>query len=291
MSKRFFSNKNRPLHLGSYPSERLIRVDGVDFSSIPPMQPISFVRKNTPQSIINAMAEYQAMMDAIRDGLVNKAKAECPEDHQIRADHLKAFGYFSDASLVGTCLVPKSAHLKNPIRNPDIDRLAEDLRNKQTTTLAAGIDLIMADLKESMNAPPSSIEGHTHALVFIYEYPRDPKTDEPGTEWIMNAQPQRACLRSSETAVVIANYIRVLGYDARAHSGTTSEIDLNQMAVAAGLATVENGILVTPYLGERFGVSVVTTEFEFASTPGGSAKVQSPRAFCPASVCRWCPSV
>ncbi len=187
MIQRFFSNKNRPLHQGTYPLERLSRTDRVDLSSVPPMQPVSFVRNSIPQSIVNAMAEYQAMMDAIRDGLVNKAKAECPADHRTRSEHLKAFGYFSDASLVGACLVPKSSHLKTPIRNPDIDQLAEDLRNKQTTTLAAGIDLIMADLKESMDAPTSSIETHTHALVFVYEYPRDPKSDEPGLlEILMN---------------------------------------------------------------------------------------------------------
>ena len=60
-------------------------------------------------SIVNAMGEYQAMLDAIRDGLVNKAKAGCPDDPQERADHLKAFGYFSDASMVGTCLLPDEA--------------------------------------------------------------------------------------------------------------------------------------------------------------------------------------
>ena len=37
-------------------------------------------RPDAPESLVNAMAEYQAMMDAIRDGLVNKARAECPED-------------------------------------------------------------------------------------------------------------------------------------------------------------------------------------------------------------------
>ena len=59
----------------------------------------------------------------------------------------------------------------NPaMKTPNIDRLAEDLRTKQTTTLAAGIDMIMADLKESMEAPLKSMDHHTHALVFLYEY-------------------------------------------------------------------------------------------------------------------------
>ena len=264
MATQFFSDKNRALHLGPYPMERLSRVKQADYPNSPTLKSIDFRRQETPQSIVNAMGEYQAMLDAIRDGLVNKAKAQCPSDPQTRADHLKAFGYFSDASAVGACLIPPQAHLETPFRNPDVDQLAEDLRTKQTTTLAAGIDLIMADLKESMDAPPTTIKNHTHALVFIYEYPRDPNDSEPGTGWINNAQPHRACLRSAETAVVIANYIRLLGYDARAHTGTTSEVDLNVMAIAAGLATVEEGVLTNPYLGDRFGIAVVTTEFEIA---------------------------
>ncbi|MEE9313614.1 MAG: reductive dehalogenase [Rhizobiaceae bacterium] len=261
---RFFSTKNRSLHLGPYPLERLSRAEKVDLTNVPPMMPISFRRPDAPASIVNAMGEYQAMMDAIRDGMANKQKAECPIEGKTRAEHLKAFGYFSDASMVGACLIPKSAQLKKSFSNPDMEKLAEDLRTKQTTTLAAGIDLIMADLKESMNAPPTTIEGHTHALVFLYEFLRDPDVGEVGTEWIEDAQTARACLRSAETAVVIANYIRLLGYNARAHTGTTSDVDLNQLAVAAGLATVENGALVNPYLGDRFSVAVVTTDFEFA---------------------------
>ena len=250
--------------MGPYPLERLARAEAIDLSNVPSMQPVDFHRPDTPQSIVNAMGEYQAMLDAIRDGMVNKAKAGCPDDPEERANHLKAFGYFSDASMVGICRVPDGAQLQVAIRNPDVDQLAEDLRTKQTTTLAAGIDLIMADLKDAMNAPPATIDGHTHALVFLYEYPREPDDKEPGVDWIMSAQAQRACLRASETAVVIANYIRLLGYDARAHSGSTSEVDLNQLTVAAGLATVENGELVNPYVGTRFGVAVVTTEMEMA---------------------------
>ncbi|EFL88602.1 reductive dehalogenase [Ahrensia sp. R2A130] len=261
---RFFSDKDRPVHLGPYPLERLERRDDLDLSNVPEFDPVSFSRPEHPLSIINAMAPHQAMLDAIRDGLVNKAVAECPTDPVARANHLKGFGYFSDASMVGICKIPAEAHLREAVRNPDIDALAEDLRTRQTTTLAAGIDLIMADLRESMDTPPATIDGHTHALVFLVEYPRDPKADEPGGEWLQDAQAQRACLRASETAVVIANYIRILGHDARAHTGTTSEVNLHTLTVAAGLATVEDGVLVNPYLGTRFGVAVVTTAFEIA---------------------------
>ncbi len=265
MAIRLISDKNRPVHMGPYPLERLARAKVMpDLAKVPPFTPLEFRRPEAPASIVNAMGEYQAMMDAIRDGLVNKARAVCPEDPAERANHLKAFGYFSDAAMVGIGPVPASAVLAQPIRNPDIDRLAEDLRTRQTKTLASGIDMIMADLKDSMEAPPTTIADHRHALVFLYEYLRDPRRDEPGSAWIKGAQAHRACLRASETAVVIANYIRLLGWDAKAHSATNSDVDLNQLTVAAGLATVEGGVLVNPYVGSRFGVALVTTDFELA---------------------------
>ncbi|MGX9356859.1 reductive dehalogenase [Roseobacteraceae bacterium S113] len=261
---KLFSDARRPTHLGPYPLERLARGPMPDLDAVPPMSKLNFHRPEDPSSIINAMNEYQAMMDAIRDGLVNKAQADAPLDLEERANHLKGFGYFSDASMVGIGPVPPSALLDVPRRNADIDRLALALKTRQTKTLAAGIDLIMADLRDAMQAPPTTISGHDHAIVFLYEMPRDVRPDEPGSDWIAGAEAHRACLRATETAAVIANYLRLLGWDAKAHSLTSSDVDLHQLAVAAGLATVEQGVLVNPYLGTRFGVAAVTTAFAMA---------------------------
>ncbi len=233
-----------------------------DLGAVPTFQPLSFRRPEAPASIVNAMGEYQAMMDAIRDGLVNKARAGCPDDPRERAEHIKGFGYFADAAMVGIGPVPEAARLERPYRNLDIDRLAEALRTRQTKTLASGIDLIMADLRDAMEAPPGTIEAHERAIVFLYEMPRDPRAGEAGCEWLAEAQAHRACLRASETAVVLANYIRLLGWDATAHTGTSADADLNRLTVAAGLATTEDGRLVNPYLGDRFGVAAVTTSFD-----------------------------
>ena len=262
---RIFSDKHRPVHLGPYPLERLARTDKTpDLTTVPPMLEPDFHRPGIPESIVNAMGEYQAMLDAIRVGLTNKSPSTCPDSLNIRANHLKAFGYFADASMVGVACLPTLAKLPQPRCNPDIDALAETLRTSQTTTLAAGIDMIMADLKDTMEAPPSNIDAHTHALVFLYDWPRDPVAEEPGCDWIIDAQIARASLRASETAVVIANYLRLLGYDSRAHSLTATDVDLNRLCVAAGLATVEQGMLANPYVGARFTVAAVTTNFSIS---------------------------
>ncbi len=131
---------------------------------------------------------------------------------------MKGFGYFADASMVGAGPIPDSAWLNQPRHNPWTGRLAEALTTRQTKTLAAGIDQTMAELKETAATPPRAVGHHHRALVFIYEYRRDPRTGEPGTAWLHDAQAHRACLLASETAVVIANYIRLLGFDAKAHS-------------------------------------------------------------------------
>ena len=216
MGLRFFSTKDRPFHLGPYPIERLVRIEAeADLSAVPPMTPLDFQRLDTPHSLINAMGEYQAMMDAIREATVNPVLSDIPDDLQERANHLKSFGYFVDASMMGVCRLPDAARLKTPYRNPEIDRLAEDLRTRQTKTLASGIDVIMADLKESMEAPSGPIDAHTHAIVCLYEHYRDPREDEPGADWIAGVNPYRGCLRATEAAVCLSNYLGLLGYPSR----------------------------------------------------------------------------
>ncbi len=259
---KIFSYRNRPFHLGAYPLEKLPRRKGLpDLSVLPEQTQIRFERPGAPTSIVNAMREYQAVMDAIREGLVKPETGIVPDDPGERSRHLKSFGYYCDASQVGICEIPSEAWLGAPLINPDVAQLQEDLKTKQTKTLAAGIDVIMAMLKEAMEAPPTPCDDHTHALVFLYEMPRDPRGGEPGTDWIRDAQVERACIRATETASILANYLRLLGRRARAHSGAATDVHLGKLAVAAGLAEIVDGELVNPFLGKRFGISVVTTTF------------------------------
>jgi len=75
-------------------------------------------------------------------------------------------------------------------------------------------------------------------------------------------------VRAAETAAILSNYIRLLGYEARGHSQSCSDVDLNKLAVAAGLAQVEQGahgpILTNPYTGARLALCAVTTTLGIA---------------------------
>ncbi len=128
--------------------------------------------------------------------------------------------------------------------------------------------MILADVLQSARARHGPVGHHTHAIVLLVEYPRDPRPGEPGCDWIVGTQAQRAATLSAQTAVLLSTYLRMLGYEARSHSATCSDVDLGRLAVAAGLARTvrENGevVLVNPYVGTRYGLAAVTTTLGLA---------------------------
>ncbi len=151
MKLRSYRNRPPP-HLGPYPLETLARAEtasGLDRLA-PPMPGLSFRRPpDDPLSIVNAMQEYQAMLDATREGgLVKRERGGViPSDPVERANHLKSFGYYCDAAMVGICEIPASAWLDSTLKNPpDVDRLAKKIETMQVKTYAAGgVDVIMRD--------------------------------------------------------------------------------------------------------------------------------------------------
>ena len=172
---KIFSTRQRPMHMGPFPMERLVRGPMPDLSAVPVAQPLEFRRPTVPASIVNAMGEYQAMMDVIRGGIVNPEPGAAPTDPQDRANHMKAFGYFQDAAMMGLCRMPQDALLPVPTRNPDIDRLADDIRTKQTKTLASGIDEIMAGLRESIEKLVDQYERGRPDRFKVDDMPHDMK--------------------------------------------------------------------------------------------------------------------
>lgn len=105
---------------------------------------------------------------------------------------------------------------------------------------------------------------HTHALVFLVEFGREPLAGDPGEAWIGGTQEARGDLRAAEIAVVLAGYIRFLGWSARGHVAGRSQVDIARLALQAGLVRVEDGEIVNPYIGRRFRAAAVTTDYAFA---------------------------
>lgn len=260
---RFFSYKNRPVHLGPFPLERLARSDrAADLKQLPEAEALSFDHPD-PRSMSHAMGRFMGMFDTVRDGAIVHGEAEIPADPGERARHMKAAGYYFDAAMVGVAQLEDDHFLTAPYRNPMIDQLKQELEAGGPKSFAAGIDAIYADILESARGKLEPVGHHTHAVVFLVEHTREPRKDEPGTEWFRGIQPQRAALLSANCAVVLANYLRMLGFEARAHTATTSEIDLRRLAVSAGLAGITgvNGSaeIENAFVGRRFGLAAITT--------------------------------
>ena len=67
MSK-LFSDCNRPIHMGRFPTEKLkCNQRCPDLSGLAPWPMLDFQRLAGSASILPAMVEFQAMMDAVRD--------------------------------------------------------------------------------------------------------------------------------------------------------------------------------------------------------------------------------
>ncbi len=270
---RLFSHKHRPVQLGPYPLERLARTDAAPApGDRPPPRPLAFADEANPHSLANSMLAYITLHDNLRDGPVMPERAAVPDDPQARADHIKAGCYYLDSSVVGICRIPEHAILAEPVRPLAVSDKHLEVSAGTAANAMFSVAQWDARIKEQGEelSPIESFRalGHTHAIAIVVEYLRDPKPGEPGEVWIRGTQAQRAAVRASETAAHMAGYIRNLGFSARAHTATTSELDFDAILLACGLAEGASGNgrakLRNPYLGERYGLAVVSTSMVLA---------------------------
>ncbi|MEA3444149.1 MAG: reductive dehalogenase domain-containing protein, partial [Bacteroidota bacterium] len=98
---------------------------------------------------------------------------------------------------------------------------------------------------------------HKYAIAFVIEMDKEMIDCAPNGPAIMESS--QAYLNSGIMAVNLANYIRSLGYPARAHIDGNYEIICPLVARDAGLGEIGRmGILITPKLGPRVRIAVIT---------------------------------
>ena len=235
-----------------------------NLSTLDEMTQLNMVPDGDPLSIAKPLDDYISLLDSLRDGVVQKNVTDVPQDTQERANNLKSAGYFLDSSVMGICRLIPEMQLKQPFTHPVIDQwLKQGEGNK--LHLRLNLAQVYERMEESIQASREPLHENTYALVIAVEYPRDPKVSEPGARWITDIQSQRAALRAAETASVLALYLRALGFSARAHSATSSDIDLNKVSVAAGVGQIDKDNKISnPFMGRRFGLAAVTTDLELA---------------------------
>ena len=217
---RLHSHRQRPVHLGPLPAERLPRQAGAP--ELPAHQPVDTTTA-TAQAVAAVVPEYMALCANHLAGACAAAPAPLPDGLQARASHLKAAACFLDATLAGICAL-------------------------QPEDLADG-----------------ACSGHTHALVFLIEFSREAHAGEPGAAWTAGSNAARTDLRCAELAVVLAGYIRALGWPAQGHVHGHSQVDLCALAQRAGIALAVDGVLAMPFTGGGFRLGVVTTAWPLAT--------------------------
>ncbi len=265
---RLFSHRNRSVDLSHFPLERLPRLgaDELVLRELRPLEPLAIEDPTRPASIANAVRAYIDTMDQQREGMVAATEAPIPADPHTRAKHLKAACYYLDASMAGVCALPASAHLAIPIVNQALGKVEDEIEivvNPMATPAVQAGRQAWQHAQAKMHEP---LTDHAHALVIICEYPREPRRGEPGWEWLDGAQAARAAARVAEVGAVMVNYLRMLGFASRLHTGTYSDLDLRTLIVAAGLGVyTDDDQVAIPYLGTRYGVAAISTAMALAA--------------------------
>ena len=120
----------------------------------------------------------------------------------------------------------------------------------------AGCGVLTAD------AWTGETRDHGFAVVTLVAHSRTVGRDQPGDDWIDGTRQVNADLRAAELAVLIAGYIRRIGFDAVAHTPTISDVDIEKVALQCGLIEAAGGELRAPFIKTGFSLSVVSTDME-----------------------------
>jgi ferredoxin len=111
------------------------------------------------------------------------------------------------------------------------------------------------------------IRKHEHAIAITVEMDHRMMQSAPLGTSVMESSEQY--LRSGVLALKVAAWIRDLGYEATAHIDGNYEVICPLVAVDAGLGTIGRmGLLMTPLLGPRVRISVVTTNMPVTYSGG-----------------------
>jgi reductive dehalogenase len=232
--------------LGPYPMERLRRVDEPttcisndipqfderetgfsrarrgDFGDATTRQIQRFVQKFPLGA---ALAKATSDLAPAVDGEVAPFQAPLPNDPAALNRHIKRLGYFLRADIVGICKLPQYAVYSH------------DVTGKEVTL------------------------NHKNAIVLVIDQDYETMLGSSGRDWISGSQSFIGYSMTSYISCIMADYIRRLGYPARAHHARSYQVLVVPLLVLAGIGEFSRaGIALNPFLGTRFKAAVVTTD-------------------------------
>ncbi len=166
------------------------------------------------------------------DGIAAAHSAPIPDDPAALSRHIKEAAYFLRADAVGICELPPYAVYSHKFDFMNID------------------------------AGEKPVElGHKYAVAVLID--QDYRTSQAysGSDWISNAMSMMSYATSGFIAIILGEYIRRLGYPAKAHYAPFYDVMLPPILLWAGLGEMSRigDSVLHPFLGPRFKGAVVTT--------------------------------
>ena len=189
-----------------------------------------FVTKH-PLSAAASMMRYA--MKNLADGPVAPRKAPIPEDPAVLSRHIKEVAYFLRADAVGICKLPPYSVYSHKF----------DFTNPEAGETPIELD-------------------HKYAIAILIDQDYRTSSASTGNDWISNSMSMMSYATSGFIAIILADYIRRLGYPAKAHYAPFYDVVLPPILLWAGLGEMSRlgDSVVHPFLGPRFKAAVVTTD-------------------------------
>ena len=191
-----------------------------------------FIQKEYPRFVMKhplsaALMTMARTLARVVDGPVETDPVSLTGDPAANARHIKETAYYLRADMVGICELPPYAVFTH-------DRYA---------------------------GKPIECQ-HKYAISILIDQDWRTAAAFTGNDWISNSMSFLSYSTSGFIACNLAEYIRRLGYPARAHHAANYQVVVPPILLWAGLGEVcrMGGIVVNPFLGPRFKAAVVTTD-------------------------------
>ena len=180
--------------------------------------------------ISGAFSAMLGPMAALVDGEVAAERAPLPAGAEVLSRHIKRLGYFMRADLVGICRLPQYAVYSH-----------------------------------DHSGNPVELD-HQFAIVLAVDQEYETMAGSTGSDAISSAQSMRSYSATAFISCMLADYIRRLGYPARAHHAGNYQVVVPPLLLHAGIGEMSRiGIVLNPFLGTRFKAAVVTTDLPLVS--------------------------